>query len=101
LGGWIGLIVKRPLNLIDPSENLHYFLREIFPVILGRQMGGSTAGLLLYCTNVSLNVSNVFSCDGSVKMITSVTLSTILVNSISIKHVSTIKPPLLYTLITA
>jgi hypothetical protein len=38
LSATIGFIVNRPLNFIDPSGNLQYFLLEIFPVVFGAQM---------------------------------------------------------------
>jgi hypothetical protein len=38
LSATIGFIVNRPLNFIDPSGNLQYFLLEIFPVFFGPQM---------------------------------------------------------------
>jgi hypothetical protein len=35
LSATIGFIVNRPLNFIDPSGNLQYFLLENFPVFFG------------------------------------------------------------------
>jgi hypothetical protein len=43
LSATIGFIVNRALNFIDPSGNLQYFLLEIFPVVLGPQMGDNAA----------------------------------------------------------
>lgn len=54
-----------------------------------------------FTVRMSLSISVTCSRVAVVLTITSVTLSTIFVDSISIKHVSTMKPPLLYTLITA